>query len=64
MSETLHLWEEVKAICAKAGLDPKSVAFIDIMPDQIRFEVFIEPKQVGADGPLTVYVHHPWTREP
>lgn len=60
MSEILFLKDEVYAICAKAGLDPKSVANINITPEQIRFEVFIEPKQQGADGPLTVFVHHPW----
>lgn len=60
MSETLFIKDEIYALCEKAGLDPKSVGSIDITPEQIRFEVFIEPKQVGADGPLTVYVHHPW----
>ena len=64
MSKTLHLWNEISAICRAAGLEPTSVADIKINPVAVTFEVFMEPKQMGADGPLTVFVTHPWTREP
>ena len=63
MSKTLHLKDEVCAICAKAGLDPKSVSEFRVTPEAIVFEVFMEPKQLGAEGPLTVIVTHPWTWE-
>ncbi len=64
MSKTLHIKDPVYAICEAAGLDPNSVAEIRITPEAVVFEVFMEPKQMGADGPLTVIVTHPWTREP
>jgi hypothetical protein len=64
MSKTLHLWDEISAICKAAGLEPTSVAEIRITPAVVTFEVYVEPKQVSADGPLMVTVTHPWTREP
>jgi hypothetical protein len=30
----------------------------------VIFEVFVEPKQAGADDPPTVFITYPWTREP
>ena len=52
--------EEVKALCEAAGYDANSVASLKICPDSVQFELYMEPKQVGADGPLTVFVTHPY----
>lgn len=52
--------EHVFAICRKLGKDPNSVAGIHITPEAVIFEVFMEPKQQGADGPLTVHDAWPW----
>lgn len=51
---------EVEALCEAAGHDSNSVASLKIGPDSIQFEVYIEPRQQGADGPLTVFVTYPY----
>lgn len=62
MSKELKIRDSlIFALCAAAGLDPKSVAHINITPESIRYEVYMEPKQQGADGPLTVFVTHPYS---
>ena len=57
---TSDVRDEVKVLCEAAGYDANSVAGIKIGPDEIRFEIYMEPKQTGADGPLTVWVTHPY----
>lgn len=59
MSDTKNLKAEIQALCQEAGYDPGSVAGIEISYDVIRFELYMEPKQVGADGPLTTFAFHP-----
>lgn len=51
--------DQVKALCREAGYDPGSVAEIQVTHDVIRFELYMEPKQQGADGPLTTFAFHP-----
>lgn len=60
MSKPIQVREDLKAICAAAGLDPNGVYGMVITPESVTFEVFMEPKQLGADGPLTVFVTHPY----
>lgn len=51
--------DQVKALCQEAGYDPGSVAGIEVGHDVIRFEIYMEPKQNGAHGPLTTFAFHP-----
>lgn len=53
--------EVIKQFCLDHGYDPGSVAQILIRPESVTFEVYMEPKQQGADGPLTVLAVHPVT---
>ncbi|HKZ21184.1 MAG TPA: hypothetical protein VJQ57_13870 [Acidimicrobiia bacterium] len=59
MSKPIQVREDLKAVCFAAGLDPNSVAGMVVTPEAVTFEVYMEPKQQGADGPLTVFVTHP-----
>lgn len=52
--------EHVEAICRDMGHDPGEVAGIRITPTTVTFELFMKPKQWGADGLLTVFDSHPW----
>lgn len=62
MSRELNIRDSViAALCRAADLEPSSVAGIRITPEVITYEVFMEPKQVGADGPLIVIVTHPYS---
>lgn len=53
--------EFIKQFCQDLGYDPNSVAEILIRPESVTFELYMEPKQQGADGPLTVLATHPVT---
>lgn len=52
--------EHVFAICTKMGHDPNLVHSIHITPEAVFFEVYMEPKQMGANGPLTLHETVPW----
>lgn len=45
-----HVW----AICEAFDKDPNLIAKIEITPETVTFTEYMEPKQQGADGPLTV----------
>lgn len=61
MSRTLHLKDEICAICQKAGIDLKSVAEIVIGPTSVTFEVYESPLRMGPGRkPLTVFITLPW----
>lgn len=65
MSEELHIWPEIQAICAKAGLEPNDVEDITITPTGITFSVFDRPLRMGSNRrPVGVWLTRPWTREP
>lgn len=51
--------EAIKQFCLDLGYDPSSVAEILVRPESVTFEVYMEPVQQGADGPLTVLSTHP-----
>lgn len=51
--------EPIKRFCADSGYDPNAVAEIVIRPESVTFELYIQPVQQGADGPLTVLAIHP-----
>lgn len=51
----------IKKFCQDLGYDPNSVAEILIRPESVTFELYMEPKQQGANGPLTVLATHPVT---
>jgi hypothetical protein len=51
----------VAALCAAAGLEPKSVGEIWITPEAVTYEVFMEPEQTGCSGTRTVFVTHPYS---
>ena len=51
----------IKKFCLDLGYDPNSVAEILIRPESVTFELYMEPVQQGADGPLTVLATHPVT---
>lgn len=53
--------EVIKKFCLDLGYDPNSVAEILIRPESVTFELYMEPVQQGADGPLTVLATHPVT---
>lgn len=53
--------EVIKKFCQDLGYDPNSVAQILVRPESVTFEVYMEPIQQGADGPLTVLATHPIT---
>lgn len=61
MSETLHLRDEVYAICEKAGLEPGSVRNIIVTPDVVTFDVYDTPKRFENGAPVMVAVTYPWT---
>lgn len=63
MSKTLHLKDEVSAICERAGLEPNNVANIIITPETVTFDVYDEPRRFDGYGPAMVTVTHPWVWE-
>lgn len=60
MSEAIDR-EVIKKFCLDLGYDPGSVAQILIRPEAVTFELYMQPVQQGADGPLTVLATHPVT---
>lgn len=54
--------DEIRRLCLAAGFDANSVKAIQINPKDIRFEIYVEPKQYHAEGALTVFVTKPWGR--